>query len=115
MNFQRITIYIAIVLLLLTLSFIGYMIYKTKSSVTWPPMVSECPDYWDVGSNNTCNNVQNLGTCDASSMDFSGPEWQGNSGLKCKYNWAKKCGITWDGITNSSVISKDNTPNSCSF
>ena len=55
-----------------------------------------------------CVNIKKLGTCNPESevMDFntepynnpgeSGPD----SGMCAKYNWAKGCNITWDGITN---------------
>ena len=34
-------------------------------------------------------------------MDFSYSHWNGKDGLCNKYKWAKKCDLTWDGITTS--------------
>ena len=101
MNFQGLTIIIAVVILTIILGFIGFVMHQSKSNSTWPPMISECPDYWTVESATQCANTQNLGSC-GTTMNFSAAEWQGNTGLKNKYAWAKKCGLTWDGITNNS-------------
>ena len=51
-----------------------------------------------------CVNVKNLGTCPAQGgkylvKDFSGDSYQGSSGACQKLQWAKKCGVSWDGIT----------------
>ncbi len=105
MNFQRIVLYVATVLLILTLTFLGYLMYQAKSNVQFPPEISECPDYWKVTGLMQCHNIQNLGngTCEAT-KDFSGPEWQGETGMKNKKEWANSCGIVWDGITNNTSI-----------
>lgn len=100
MNFQRITIVTATVILICILTFIGYIMYKAQSDMTWPPMISECPDYWRVTGISQCDNPKNLGSC-GSTMDFSDKDWQGQSGLKKKYDWARGCGLTWDGVTNN--------------
>ncbi len=48
-NFQRIVILIAIVLLIVSMVFIGHALYKQSTDVTWPPKTPKCPDYWKVG------------------------------------------------------------------
>lgn len=102
MNFQRIVLYLSIISLLLTLTFMGYLLYRAKSSTAFPPEIAECPDYWKVTGPMKCQNVQNLGseTCEKN-KDFSTVEWQGPSGLRKKKEWAKGCGLVWDGITNN--------------
>lgn len=56
-----------------------------------------------------CFNKHSLGktsaTCPSipNEMDFSGEEFTGNTGLCNKRNWAKQCGLTWDGITDVSL------------
>lgn len=115
MNFQKIVIIIAIIFLILMLTLIGYALYEAKYNKRWPPVQSQCPDYWEVqsadGSNvagssgpggpSKCVNVKDLGkkTCEKT-MDFDSSEWQGKPGLCRKYKWAKQCDLTWDGITN---------------
>lgn len=113
MSFQKISLLIASILVVLMLAFIGYMLYKAKSQVQFPPSIAQCPDYWTVSNDNTCTNVLNLGSGCESPIDFSGPQWQGTTGMKAKYNWANNCGITWQGVTNNSQFT--NTDGSVSL
>jgi hypothetical protein len=53
-NFQRIVILIAIVLLIVSMVFIGHALYKQSTDVTWPPKPPKCPDYWTLNSSNKC-------------------------------------------------------------
>ena len=55
-NFQRIVIFIAIIMLIVALVFIGYALYKQSSDVTWPPKIPKCPDYWTVDPTATSTN-----------------------------------------------------------
>jgi hypothetical protein len=48
-NFQRIVILIAIIMLIVSMVFIGHALYKQSTDVTWPPKTPKCPDYWTVG------------------------------------------------------------------
>ena len=34
-------------------------------------------------------------------MDFSKSPWIGDTGLCRKLEWAKKCDLSWDGVTNN--------------
>ena len=77
-----------------------------KQKEQWPPILSQCPDYWIDGSSNgsKCVNVKGLGTCKSSSggeysMDFTSPIFMGSNGTCEKYKWANSCNLTWDGIT----------------
>jgi hypothetical protein len=103
MTFQKITMIVASLILLLFLIVIGVLIYQHHKDAVWPPMISECPDYWKVVGPEVCENVKDLGSCKGV-KDFSGPEWQGQSGLKKKYEWARNCGVVWDGITNNTSL-----------
>jgi hypothetical protein len=98
-TFKKITVIVAIIILCLMLFFTGIMISRSKSNKTWPPTISECPDYFKVVGIDRCENTKNLGTCHGVS-DFSAAEWQGATGLENKKKWAKDCGVVWDGITN---------------
>jgi len=112
MNFQKIVLTIAIILLILFLLIVGYMLYKNKYSSEFPPTISDCPDYWldmsgnDISGNNTvtpyCYNIKNLGsgTCEKQ-MDFSTSFWTSSDGLCKKQKWANNCKLTWDGVTNN--------------
>ena len=106
-GFQKIVLIIAIIVLIVTLVFIG-LVLNSSSSETWPPLVAECPDWWIAdgsGNNTTCINVKDLGVCPAQSgkkhqtMNFNSSVFTGSDGTCAKYNWANKCDVTWDGIT----------------
>ena len=106
--FQKIVLFGAIIILIIALVFIGVALSYSANNQQWPPMTPECPDYWSIdgsGNNTRCINVKDLGTCKPQSgvehltMDFNNPPYTGTNGLCSKYSWAKKCGVSWDGIT----------------
>lgn len=107
-SFQKFVLFAAIIILIIALIFIGMALSKSTSSVVWPPMIPECPDYWTMdGSGNatTCINVKDLGTCPPKgnskhlTMNFNTPAFTGSNELCAKYTWANNCGVSWDGIT----------------
>ena len=106
-GFQKFVLMTAIIILIITLVVIGIALSKNYSSVPWPPVLPECPDYWILdgsGSNATCVNVKDLGTCKSvgsehQTMNFNSSAFTGSQGACNKYNWATKCNVTWDGIT----------------
>ena len=82
--------------------------YNKKYHEVFPPVQSTCPDYWVEETNSAnekiCVNDKGLGNSDCQPrMDFSNPPFTGsNSAILCaKETWAKKCNLTWDGITNN--------------
>ncbi len=108
MNFQRIVIIIAIIVLIITLVFVGVMLYQSKKNEVWPPYLSDCPDYWvDLSSNGVaCLNTHRLGKCNIPSkgnpntMNFNVYPFNDETQGTCnKYKWSKGCGVEWDGIT----------------
>jgi hypothetical protein len=69
LNFQRIVIIIAIVMLIGAMIFIGYALYNQSSaSGAWPPEVPKCPDFWTVVANTdgttSCKNTNNISKCE---------------------------------------------------
>jgi len=106
-SFQKIVLIIAIVILIISLVSIGIILSKSKNK-QWPPNTPECPDYWMIdgsGNNSICVNIKDLGTCKPQSgqkhltMNFNNAPFNGDQGNCSKYNWAKACNISWDGIT----------------
>jgi len=109
-TFQTIVLVIAIVILILVLVLIGFALNKASMS-NWPPLIGECPDYWTdmSGNGSMCANVMNLGNeqCvtpangkDYFTMDFTNSSFLGGNGMCAKYQWARNCGVEWDGITS---------------
>ena len=84
---------------------------------TYPPVVTECPDYWDVslnGSQKTCitNGVVNAprhnDKCDGYPVSGFNVSGSRPEDIICeKYKWAKDCKIAWDGITNNNDACKN--------
>lgn len=109
MNFQKIVLIIAIILLILALIVFGSMLYTDKK--VYPPVQAQCPDYWidmsgGIGTGGYCINTKNLGKGSCSSkMNFNTGLWTGDDGICNKQKWANSCDLTWDGITNN--------PNAC--
>ena len=102
-NFQKSVLIFATVLLVISLLIVLYILIKNKYSAAnqWPPLVSNCPDYWvdSTGNGSNCVNSKGLGTC-KNPMDFTKAPYIGKTGSCNKYQWATKCGVTWDGITS---------------
>ena len=100
-NFQGIVLMITVGLFIVSLILIVVFLSYSKSEVVWPPLMSNCPDYWvDTAGNNVCVNVHKLGTgfpepTDGKqfySQDFTSMD-------ECsKYKWANDHQVWWDGI-----------------
>ena len=75
---------------------------KLSENTVFPPWPATCPDYWKVGNENECININNIGDCKSSDSDnvmkFDEPIFQGNKGAFYKCNWANKCKAPWEGI-----------------
>lgn len=109
MTFQSTVMTIAIFCLIIALCFIGLALYREKYNSTFPPVIANCPDYWESGINaegkNVCISRPGLGNQSSGctgEIDFSTWGAGAEAGREnCeKYEWAKKCNLTWDGITN---------------
>lgn len=87
--------------LIISLIVVAIMIRK-QNKAKWPPMVTDCPDWWkaseDAEGNVVCTNVQNLGKCPGPFLPGQ-DKYSGSDGLCNKYMWATNCGVQWDGIT----------------
>jgi len=71
-----------------------------------PDRITAKTDTYGTACPTKCYNTHKLGTVSPTcssvpfEMDFSGNEYTGKSGLCNKRKWAKRCGLTWDGITD---------------
>jgi len=110
MNFQKIILVIATIVLIILLVLIGFTLSKSDASETWTPIVGECPDYWiDLsGNGEACFNSHKLGKCNIprddndnnNTMNFNQSPFNTDTGNCSKYKWATQCQVTWDGITS---------------
>ena len=128
-SFNKTVLIVACVLLILGLILIGVFISKNIEKAAYPPVVGDCPDYWDVSYNSVSkkicsSNSINTGTTGTTITKFGGFELSCNyypvsnftnagtsvDDIICaKHNWAKECNIHWDGITNNSQACVDAT------
>jgi hypothetical protein len=104
-GFQRITLLIAMIILVIILIFIGGSLAYASKNAPDAPLIAQCPDFWEIEETSAgpkCINVQNLGTCPAANgdkhliVDFNSGNFTNNCS---KYTWANNCNIAWDGLT----------------
>jgi hypothetical protein len=107
MTFQRVVVTIAIVILILSLIVLGIVIYNSRNEDQYPPELGNCPDYYimkqkgeggdmDGVTTESCYNQHNLGI-KSQECEWFDPNEKTN---KERRAYAKKCRVTWDGITN---------------
>ena len=127
--FYTIVFTIAVVVLIIILTYFGITMQRSKNNDTkFPPTLSECPDYWEFDANGLCvvpSNKKNVGSIfdntgsmtlktDTTpglsitdngkkySVNFNDNNWvAGGVTNVCKQKqWANKHGILWDGVSN---------------
>jgi len=113
-NFNRTVLIVASILLIFGLIIVGFFIVKSLEDSAYPPIISDCPDYWNVLYDANANkdkkcqhNYINRPISNAECNNYPTSEFNkiGSSvdDIICaKHRWAKKCNIQWDGITNNS-------------
>jgi len=109
--FQKTVSIIAISILLILLVIVGIFLSYNKGSGTYPPVIGNCPDYWEEqkkNNKNICVNIKSLGTCGISEEDFNLSHYKGAVGNCNKKKFAEQCDLTWDGITNNNDICNKN-------
>jgi len=103
LNFQKTVIIVATIALIVLLAIIGITLHYHKTNITFPPVTSKCPDYWDI-SGNLCLNTQNLGNNCGKSFKYTDNKYKGSRGDCEKAKFARHCDINWQGITTNSDI-----------
>lgn len=106
MSFQKLVLIIATVLLIIVLIMFGIAFRNNKTQEQYPPVLAQCPDYWEVKKGKDgiplCKNVKELGNSNCQrEMNFIRMPFIGQNGRCNKKKWATTCGVTWDGVTNA--------------
>ena len=115
MGFYHVVTTIAAIVLIICLTFTGYMLWTNMHKSEFPPTKATCPDFWQTTGENECKNVKNLGTCctsanpcpgtDELSMNFNTSHWKNSDRGPCrKKQWADGCGLSWSGYTNNDSV-----------
>ena len=123
-GFYNIVLIIAVVILILTLTYIGIQMRNKVKNGVYPPMVAACPDYWEQTSSSDSlgciipkpsqKNSGKIVTPSTSTVpgyykdsngndciNFNDPAWKTRGNSTCaKQTWANTNGIVWDGVTN---------------
>ena len=110
-KFNKMVLMVATILLILGLIIIGIIIVRTLEGEDFPPVVTDCPDYWNVTYNSAneiiCkNNNINSGHSSNRCRNYPTATFTVNGTSEAdkmceKQKWAKECNINWDGITNN--------------
>ena len=111
-TFNKSVLFVSTILLIIGLIVIANFIMKNKETEVYPPVISDCPDYWDVdydrqGKKQCKNNLYiNDGYSTPNCRTYPHALFSANGSspddIICEKNkWAKECNIHWDGITNN--------------
>tara|TARA_B110000444_G_scaffold135194_1_gene126961 strand:+ start:586 stop:963 length:378 start_codon:yes stop_codon:yes gene_type:complete len=116
-SFQKVVLSISIIILIISLIILGLFLAKSLFENSFPPIISDCPDYWDIVTDDTvgstkhmCKDNNNINEasrtndddCKSKKIDmFSLSGTDKESELCEKYKWSTKCGVVWDGVTNN--------------
>jgi hypothetical protein len=122
MDFYSTVLMVAAIALIIMLVLVAYILYRAKSKIAFPPLSTQCPDYWDavgqsckvpinssgVAPPNTpiigglpIQSVGQMGTASGLSTSTGLMSFNDSSWTTCaKYKFCKKYGLSWDGITN---------------
>ena len=117
-GFEKKVLIVAGIILVVSLVLVLIFILMSKGNQKYPPVESECPDYWELGpvsdlvegsdTNDNkkllCKNVKGLGEgwsgqSTEETIDPDSREFQGVDGLCNKQNWAREHNVTWEGVT----------------
>ena len=110
-NFNSIVLQVSVIILIILLIIVGLVMYYSSKNAEFPPIVSECPDYWNIqknGNNTKCLNYLKVNPLTVSNNDrcnqidtISFKDVTDEQTLCNKYKWAKSCNVIWDGVTNN--------------
>jgi hypothetical protein len=98
-----------IIILVVTLSLVGYILSITQKKYVYPPHLNECPDYYELNSFGECYDKYELfhtqgNKCYSENFNELNYKIAGTSeysGLCNKKQWSIDCDVPWDGITNN--------------
>jgi hypothetical protein len=86
-SFYLTTITIAVIILILMLTYVGILLYTSKSSDVFPHMENQCPDYWQLDNFNKCIFPTAASSRNRGSIPISatpGEQWRVDTGAAAK-------------------------------
>lgn len=118
-EFNTMVLNVAVIVFIITLVIVGYILYFSTRSSSFPPYDTVCPTYYSIdasgqncifddnvygGNENYPSLATSPSTNNCSSVPISTFNKSGFSRdevLCAKNRWAKRCGVFWDGVTNN--------------
>tara|TARA_B110001450_G_scaffold61043_2_gene57823 strand:- start:91 stop:465 length:375 start_codon:yes stop_codon:yes gene_type:complete len=111
-RFNKIVLIIATIVLIVSLLILGYFLNVALLNDSYPPIISECPDYWDLSLNSlgdkecinvsTINSGNGMSECKTLNLtEFINNGTDKNSVICAKKTKANTCNFNWDGVTNN--------------
>ena len=112
MNFYKTVCIVALVILVVSLAFIGSALASSSKNIEFPPNISKCPDNYEIvydeyGEFSSCQAINDIAGCDQEDFTddiYNMPGTGSTSGACEKKKWAKNCQVDWDGLTNNNII-----------
>lgn len=96
---------------IILLGIVAYVMYNSKDKQIYPPILSNCPDYYNLNDKGVCVNTGMWKISDqtCNNINFGESKYKvtgtgKDSGICAKKTKADDCKITWDGITNNYSI-----------
>jgi hypothetical protein len=101
-NFQKKAFGVALLMLAFSIVIMVYAEQKSKKTAAFPPLVNQCPDFFDYTGTTCVDTNRKYGESIAYALDLSNPLYAETTATSAcnKRKWAKERGVTWDGITN---------------
>jgi len=100
MGFYSTILMIALVTLILIMTYIGISLYRNRKQSTFPSTYYECPDYWTTNVNEKGEKTG----CTAPKNGVNQPRTKDPvpfTADRCKKReWSLNNNITWDGVSN---------------
>lgn len=109
-QFNKIVLTVATVVLIIMLVLLGIFLSKSMFEDGYPPIITDCPDYWDISNNNgtkSCVDILKINSgkgtnyCNRIFTDLFDKQYSKDESICKKKEWAKDCKVSWDGITNN--------------
>jgi len=101
MGFYKSFLFGNAIMLIILLAVMAVLLSNKAKSQTYPPEISKCPDFYSQDPQGTCLMTQSVYSSKNATCTTMYPNTMSKLDKKL---WASNCGVSWDGITNSSII-----------
>tara|TARA_Y100000741_G_scaffold51210_4_gene35079 strand:+ start:5771 stop:6106 length:336 start_codon:yes stop_codon:yes gene_type:complete len=104
-SFQKTIITISTIILIISLILVSTFLSKALMEETYPPIIADCPDYWDVTYDTTnniiCSNKTTINEGRQHNDKCKNINITQDMDICQKSQLARECDLAWDGVTNN--------------